>query len=155
MLSKKLLNTYLLLLGAWLFGTILIDIFIVPAVFKTVPDRFIAGQVGMKAFSTFNGFEIFFAISTFFLSIKITKLKWIKLLHFIFVPLVIIYFTHMTPEINRFSIEMNNLLETDPHFSILEKGLYNYHQLYKYLDMAKIFLLLGLSIRFVVTKEEV
>lgn len=146
----------LLILGAWLFTTVLVDFFAIPAVFQNVSKRFEAGMVGMSVFSRFNTLEILFAlgliISLWCSKTPIVYKKAVMVFSFILLGLAVTYKFYMTPAITEINLKMRNEINTVV-IEALEKEHQLFHSLYVKLDSAKLFILMGMIILLFVNKE--
>jgi hypothetical protein len=131
---------------AWLVITIFVDAIAVPTVFRNVSKLEEAGKVGMKIFSTFNHLEFLFALvfimgaigiykqskKQVFLILSLILLVWSVMYNLYFTP-QIIHYTELIHKANPMSMEYIKYQEAHAY----------YHNLYRYLDSTKIFLLLG------------
>ena len=127
----------------WFFMSVLVDIVAIPTVFKNISNLQEAGKIGMTVFGRFNCFEIFFAIFIVLgvLSFK-EKSKLMICVSLILLLLSLFYTFYMTPMIAQTSIKIHSVAVTDPQYEILGRQHYYYHSLYRYLDTAKLLVLL-------------
>lgn len=159
--KNDLHSFFLILTGIWFGWTLLVDIFVIPSVFATVEDFFLAGDLGIAVFSKLNHLEVI--LSTFLLviiSFKVIKnKKLLPLLGLTFLTwaIAMIYFSYLTPKL----IELTNLwkkadlmgLTALAGISDVQQEHQFYHNLYIRIDVVKLLLLS--SILFMgVWKEE-
>jgi uncharacterized membrane protein (UPF0136 family) len=96
-------SLFLTLVSLWWGWTVLVDFFMLPAVFKTVNDFFNAGELGMTLFSQLNALELI--VSSLLIVVTALKLKQSKkILPFFILTLaafsiVIFYLAFLTPKI--------------------------------------------------------
>lgn len=127
----------------WFFMSVLVDIVAIPTIFKNISNLQEGGKIGMTVFGRFNCFEIFFGI--FILLGVLSPVKKSKLMISVSVALLMLslfYTFYMTPMIAQTSIQIHQLAVTDPQYEILGRQHNYYHALYRYLDTAKLLVLL-------------
>ena len=127
----------------WFFMSVLVDIVAIPTVFKNISNLEEGGRIGMTIFGRFNLFEIAFAV--FILLGLYSPQKKSKLMISISITLLLLslcYAFYMTPMIAETTIKMHQVSITDPQYEILQKQHNYYHILYRYLDTAKLLILL-------------
>lgn len=135
----------------WFFMSVLVDIIAIPTVFKYISNMEEAGKIGMTVFHRFNCFEIFFGVFILLgLFSKSQKLKFlISIASFLFL-LSLFYTFYMTPMITEASISLHSVAATDPAYEMIRSEHTTYHNLYRYFDTTKLFVLLffaGMMIR--------
>lgn len=95
----------LVLSSIWLAWTVLVDFFIVPTAFRTIPDFFIAGDLGIQVFSSLNRLE--FPIASILLALSVLearhRLKWLVVLNVLLVGIAGVYLFSLTPKITSLS----------------------------------------------------
>ena len=140
-------------LFVWFFTTILVDIIVIPNVFRTLNDVHLAGKIGMVVFHKFNFFEIFFSIMVLFgqLSKYNRKIGEIVLSAALFI-LSLVYTFVMTPAITGITLKINQTNIADPLYAELQTNHAFYHNLYRTFDSAKLLVLLIFIIATLVLK---
>jgi hypothetical protein len=140
----------IVLLSFWLGWTILVDFFVVPSIFREIPEFFKAGKLGMILFSKLNNLELIVSSSILGLSIMQSRknphsrplipfalLAWM---------IIMLYFTFLTPKIIILT-EMWMKAGHD-HAMFVSQGITDiqqehhfYHNLYRSIDAIKLVLL--------------
>lgn len=148
-LRKLSLPLFFLLTGMWWGWTLLVDIFVVPTVFRTVDNFFQAGELGIQVFSKLNNLEVI--VSSFIVAIlALHSLKYKRVLSLLIVSsllwiIAMTYFTYLTPKI----IELTDLWRKTEEIGLTGvKGIPDvqqahqfYHNLYIKIDVLKLVLL--------------
>ena len=154
---KKISNIFSELVFAfllvWFFTTVLVDIIVIPNVFRTLNDVQLAGKVGMVVFHKFNLFEIFFS-SIIFIGISLNSRRKIGeiVLSFALFCLSLIYTFVMTPKITEISLKISQTNIADPLYAELQSNHAFYHNMYRNFDSAKLLVLLIFIITTLVLK---
>ncbi len=95
----------LILSSIWLAWTVLVDFFVVPTAFRTIPDFFLAGEIGIQVFSTLNQLE--FPIASILLALSALqarhRLKWLVVVNVMLVGIAGVYLFSLTPKITALS----------------------------------------------------
>lgn len=140
----------LILTVTWAAWTVLVDFFLVPAVFQTIPDFFTAGHMGIEVFSRLNRLEFPLACGLFGLLMwKLRaqpKLRWLVPVNLVLVGLAGIYLFSLTPKI----IELTGAWEYADKMGTLGAHGHTdiqqlhqaYHRVYVIADTVKLALLL-------------
>jgi hypothetical protein len=152
-ISSLLTELVLPFLFVWFFTTVLVDIVVIPNVFRTLGDIHSAGKIGMVVFHKFNLFEIFFAaiiLSGIFL--KPLRKLWELVTSIILFFLTLIYTFVMTPAITEITHKINQTNISDPVYAELQSNHAFYHNFYRYLDSAKLIILLIFIVATLVLK---
>lgn len=140
----------LILTVTWAAWTILVDFFLVPAVFQTIPDFFLAGEMGIVVFSKLNQLE--FPLACILLGLllwklsQFPKLKWLVPVNVVLVGIAGIYLFSLTPKITELTgawayAEKMGTLGADGHADIQQQHQI-YHRVYVATDTVKLALLL-------------
>jgi hypothetical protein len=152
----------LVLASSWLGWTVLVDFFIIPTVFATVHDFFLAGELGIAVFSKLNRLEIIVAtilMSLFAIEVHQTHRQkigfFLSILSWI---IVMFYFTYLTDKI----IELTVLWKkVDAEGGLGIAGIIDvqqehqfFHRMYVGLDSLKL-LILSFIIAIDVFKKDV
>jgi hypothetical protein len=159
-ISNLLTELVLPFLFVWFFTTILVDIIVIPNVFRTLGDIHSAGKIGMVVFHKFNLFEIFFGLMILSgIALKPLRKLWELITSIILFFLSLIYTFVMTPAITEITQKINQTNITDPVYAELQTNHAFYHNFYRYLDSAKlivllIFIIATLVLKLRITKEE-
>lgn len=132
------------LLLSWFLMTILVDIIVIPTVFRNISSIQEAGKIGMTVFGRFNWIEV---VMSSLILIGVTtrahRSRWaIALAAFLFCH-VLNYALVMTPTIAEATRLIHQTNSADPMFAVLQTKHAFYHTLYRYLDTTKLLLLLG------------
>ena len=136
-------------ISAWLALTLMIDIAVVPTVFRNSSQIFEAGHIGIILFTLLNRLEILFASVVFLTSFKWARHRLITFISAFLVILILCYNFLLTPGITQAAKKMEaHQAATDfsQGFAKAQDEHRQYHDLYKVLDSTKMFLLLGLLI---------
>lgn len=140
----------LILSVVWASWTVLVDFFLVPAVFQTIPQFFLAGEMGIQVFSRLNKLEFPLACVLFGLLVwklkEFPRLRWLVPLNLLLVGIAGIYLFSLTPKI----AELTGAWEyADKMGTLGAKGYEDiqqqhqtYHQIYVVTDTVKLLLLL-------------
>lgn len=156
-LRKITLPCFFLLTGMWWGWTLLVDIFVVPTVFRTIDNFFQAGELGIQMFSKLNNLEVI--VSSFIVAILVHhSMKYKRVLNLLILSVVLwfiamTYFTYLTPKI----IGLTDLWKKTEEMGLtgvqgipdVQQSHQFYHGLYIKLDFLKLVLLsalLGLGI---------
>ncbi len=142
----------------WFAATVAVDFLAIPAVFRTIPDVMLAGEVGMKVFSRFNYIELICATGLLLLawfSPKGSK-KILLIVSILLIFIASFYTFYLTPKI----IELTRLMN-HAHQGVItgledfNKEHESYHNFYVKMDSVKLFILLGLDVFLVMKKDKV
>ena len=90
----------LTLSAIWLGWTVLVDFFLVPAVFATIPDFFLAGEMGIQVFSRLNRLE--FPLASVLLALAALdarRRRWPIPLNVALVGITGVYLFSLTPKL--------------------------------------------------------
>ncbi len=138
-----------ILSSMWLAWTLLVDFFVIPAVFAQVPDFFMAGHLGITVFTRLNQLEFPLASLLFLLSIlqvkKYTTPKLLIPLCFLLLGIAGLYLFSLTPKLTmlteawEYAERMGTLGLAGEDVQQLHQS---YHRTYVALDSVKILLLL-------------
>lgn len=148
-LTKMIYPLVLFLSAIWWGWTILVDLLIIPTVFRTLSDFFEAGNLGISVFSKLNNLEI--VTSSFLLSLlclhtlRSRKAIIALIISMLLWMIAMTYFAWLTPKI----IEMTELWKKAeqtgatgaPGFPDIQQAHQLYHNLYIKMDMLKLALL--------------
>ena len=160
--NRYLYSLFLILVSLWWGWTVLVDMFIIPTVFKTIDNFFQAGDLGIAVFSKLNNLELVLAsILVGLLSFQMTKNKKALML---LVPGILVwliamtYFTFLTPKL----VELTELWKKTDLMGItgvagipdIQQAHQFYHNLYIGLDAVKLLLLSAMLIVGVVKEEK-
>ena len=146
-----IIKIVLMILFSWLLMTILVDIYVVPPVFRNISSRVEAGRLGGIIFQSFNIIEVIFSAIILILSLCLglrlksgIRKKLILLFSLFLLGLSNLYFLKMTPEIIKLNTERHQALSQDlvTQLEIIEEKHQAVHHLYVKLDSAKMLLLL-------------
>ena len=145
---NKSFKLSLVLLGMWLGMTCLIDFVAVPAAFRLIPSRQVAGTFGMYIFNTFNYVEVVFAFIflglTFSYRGQIKFKKTYGLISICLIFLSSLYAFYMTPRIAEVNEAKWNLLEDSNEYRVLDQEHQYLHNTFRKTDSVKILILLFL-----------
>lgn len=160
--NRYLYSLFLIVVSLWWGWTVLVDIFIIPTVFKTIDQFFQAGDLGIAVFSKLNNLELVVAsILVGLFSFQMTKNKKALML---LVPSILVwiiamtYFAYLTPKL----IELTELWKKTDLMGItgvagipdIQQAHQYYHNLYIGLDVVKLLLLSAMLIVGVVKEEK-
>lgn len=142
-ISNLLAELVLPFLFVWFFTTFLVDIIVIPNVFRTLNDVHQAGKIGMVVFHKFNYFEIFFSLVILLglMAKPKRKIAEVILSSSLFI-LSLVYTFIMTPAITNITLKINQTNIADPMYAELQSNHAFYHNLYRYFDSAKLMVLL-------------
>lgn len=147
-------------LVCWFLMSLFVDIIAVPTVFRNVTSVEQAGKVGMTIFSALNRFEILFALIFILGSWKMFNKhgkKAIIVLSLILFVWSLSYNLFFTPQIIFYTKMIHSHAPNDPLMAEFQVQHSFYHHLYRYLDTAKLLMLLislGLTIRYQIMEEK-
>ncbi|HXH30351.1 MAG TPA: DUF4149 domain-containing protein [Bacteriovoracaceae bacterium] len=147
MKNLRLLHSlFLILTSTWLGWTILTDFFVVPTVFRTIDQYFLAGELGIAVFTRLNGLELMVSsalVVITLLLVRSDKKSWPLLgLSLLGWGLIVFYFSFLTPRITELTqqweaVELGKLRSV---IDLQQEHQY-YHQLYIVLDTTKLLIL--------------
>jgi hypothetical protein len=150
-MSKRsiLYSFFLIVVSLWLGWSVLVDIAIIPTVFKVVTEFFIAGELGMAVFYKLNNLELVAATSLVVICIfqmkKVRSTFPFLIMSLIGLSLVLFYFSYLTPKIMMLTDHWRqaNLLGVESIAGIrdIQQEHQFYHRMYITLDSIKILLL--------------
>lgn len=162
-MTKSRLNysAFLILVSMWWGWTILVDIFIVPVVFRHVDDFFKAGEFATSIFAQINILEII--VSSMLVGLmSFVTVKGRRMLPLFFITIVVFgisltYFSYLTPKI----LELTGLwkqadlmgLVGIAGISDIQQEHHFFHNLYIILDVVKL-LLLTIMLTFGITTKQ-
>jgi hypothetical protein len=147
-------SLFLVLAGMWWGWTLLVDIFVVPTVFRTLSNFFEAGDLGILVFSKLNNLEIVVSTSLLaLLAYQLIKTRKPKMTFGICIVLwliVMTYFSFLTPKIIALT-EAWKITEVTSAIDGIDPQQEHqfYHTLYVRMDVIKLTLLslvLGLAL---------
>ncbi|MBP9674993.1 MAG: DUF4149 domain-containing protein [Bacteriovoracaceae bacterium] len=150
--------------GLWLGMTLMLDFFVLPTVFRTLTDVFVAGRIGMSIFTKFNIVELLFSCSLVCAAYFWGKNSDIKKNKFLgaglFLLALVAFFTFfLTPKISMLALQLSHAKNlTASSFVTFQEELATYHKLYVRLDGLKIILqltILGFIFMLIRKKETV
>jgi hypothetical protein len=135
---------FLICAGSWLAQTILVDLFVVPTLFRTLDQFFVAGTIGMKLFQKMNLFDMTWAFGLFLFSLHRQNI-FLRMIVFSLLLLAATYFIHLTPHLVNLT-ELWKQAESQgtigiATYSDIQQEHQFYHNLYRGLEGVKIFLL--------------
>ncbi len=141
----------LVLVTAWAAWTALVDFFLVPAVFATIPDFFLAGEMGIQVFTRLNQLEFPLACGLFActaVAVKRAQLpKWLLTGNLLLVGIAGVYLFSLTPKISELTAAW---AYADKMGTLGTAGIVDvqqlhqsYHRMYVAMDTVKLLLLLG------------
>lgn len=156
--QNKIQKLFLIIFSLWFGMTIMVDFVAIPQAFRTLPNKEMAGQLGVKVFSIFNWFEVVFALpiftSAFFLKFaSCMKKRAYAAIAVTLMALSISYFYHITPAIVDLSTQMHSLTDSNAIAAVQTQHDF-YHKLYVKLDGLKLILLILGSILLFSKSEE-
>lgn len=140
----------LILTVTWAAWTVLVDFFLVPAIFQIIPDFFLAGEMGIEFFSRLNSLEFPLACILMGLIIwklrEFPKLKWLVPVNFLLVGIAGIYLFSLTPKLTELTgawayADKMGTLGAQGHTDIQQQHQI-YHRVYVITDTVKLALLL-------------
>lgn len=140
----------LILTVTWAAWTVLVDFFLVPAVFQTIPQFFLAGQMGIQVFSRLNQLEFPLACSMLALLLWRLRmypgLKWLTPVNIVLTGIAGIYLFSLTPKLTELTgaweyADKMGTLSTQGHADIQQQHQ-TYHRVYVIIDTVKLALLL-------------
>ena len=135
------------LVAPWLTMTCFVDFMVVPTVFRTVTELFVAGSLGIKVFTAFNYFEVVFAVGILGIFLSFLKQKSIYKVEIIVSVLLmfiaIFYITYLTPKISELTVMWENADQFVPGTKTAASEMHAfYHDFYIKMDSVKLILLL-------------
>jgi hypothetical protein len=153
-LNRIILPLYFVLTGMWWGWTVLIDIFVIPTVFKTIDQFFVAGELGIAVFSKLNNLELI--TSSILLATLLThfgrkkKFSILLILSFLTWTLAMIYFSYLTPKI----VELTELWRKADLIGLsgvsgvedIQQSHQYFHNLYIKFDSLKLLLLTAMLV---------
>ncbi len=160
--NRYLYSLFLIVVSLWWGWTVLVDMFIVPTVFKTIDQFFQAGDLSIAVFSKLNNLELVLAsILVGLFSYQMIKNKKALML---LVPSIVVwliamtYFTFLTPKL----VEMTELWKKTDLMGItgvagipdIQQAHQFYHNLYITLDVVKLLLLSAMLLIGVIKEEK-
>lgn len=159
--NRTIYSLFLILVSLWWGWTVLVDIFIIPTVFKTIDQFFQAGDLGVAVFSNLNKLEVVLgSVLVGLFSYQITKNKKALLLFVLSILvwlIVMTYFSFLTPKLIRLTElwKKTDIMGLTGLAGIpdVQQAHQSYHNLYISLDIVKL-LLLSAMLVIGVTKEE-
>ena len=138
----------LALTSIWFGWTVLVDFFVVPAVFAHIPEFFMAGNLGLALFTRLNTLEFPLACLLFVLSVLHLKrhgtLKSFVLMSFLLMGIASLYLFSLTPKLTalteawEYAERMGTLGTGGEDVQQLHQS---YHRTYVTLDAVKLALL--------------
>ena len=160
--KRVVYSLFLITVSLWWGWTILVDIFIIPTVFKTIDQFFQAGDLGIAVFSKLNNLEVVLgSILVGLFSYQVTKNK--KALPLLVLSMVVwliamTYFSFLTPKL----IELTELWKRTDLMGItgvagipdVQQAHQHYHNLYIGLDVIKLLLLSAMLLIGVIKEEK-
>jgi hypothetical protein len=160
--KRVVYSLFLITVSLWWGWTILVDIFIIPTVFKTIDQFFQAGDLGIAVFSKLNNLEVVLgSILVGLFSYQVTKNK--KSLPLLVLSMVVwliamTYFSFLTPKL----IELTELWKRTDLMGItgvagipdVQQAHQHYHNLYIGLDVIKLLLLSAMLLIGVIKEEK-
>lgn len=142
-------SLFLVLASAWWAWTFLVDIFIIPTVFRSIDNFFQAGDLGIAVFSKLNTLEVL--VSSVLLGMLAWQTKKNKKTTVLLVTSVIVwaialtYFFYLTPKLITLTDLWKQMdlmgLTSAAEIPDIQQEHQFYHNLYIRLDMLKLFLL--------------
>ncbi|GEM_PF-1321200 len=140
----------------WWGCTVLTDFFIVPTIFKTIPDFFMAGGLGLKVFTKLNYLEVILAVFSLTLSLIPRREKVLMALSFLLLGISSTYIFYLTPKIQTLTLwwqEAESLGLTSLHgVADIQQDHQFFHRLYVWIDAVKLILLTS-GIGFLIFKR--
>lgn len=134
---------FLISVTAWWFGTVLIDFFIVPSVFRIIENFFNAGHLGIHVFSAFNKIELVLASLLVIVCLQ-TRKKILIFSSLILFILIMTYFSYLTPKITELTVlweKSENIILNGRDYQ--QEHQY-FHKIYVGLDSVKLLILSAL-----------
>jgi hypothetical protein len=132
----------------WLAWTVLVDFFVVPAVFQNIPDVFMAGNLGVVLFNKLNRLEFPLASILFALSVlqvkRVAAPRLLVLISFILLGIASIYLFSLTPKLSELTAtwEYADKMGTlGPGGVDVQQLHQSYHRTYVVMDSVKLLLL--------------
>lgn len=99
MTNPRIRSLLIFSFSIWWGWTVLTDFFVVPSVFKMVPDFFTAGELGMTLFRKLNLLELPLPIFILALSLVPKRSKFLISLAPLLLIIASLYFFYLTPKI--------------------------------------------------------
>lgn len=140
----------LILTSIWMAWTVLVDFFVVPAVFQNIAQFFEAGNLGLVLFGRLNTLEFplscLLLICVLFSARRFPALKWLVLCSLTLVGISSLYMFSLTPKLSQltatweYAEKMGTLGTGGEDVQQLHQ---TYHSLYVGLDTVKLILLLA------------
>lgn len=157
MTNPRIKSFLLFSISIWWGWTVLTDFFIVPSVFRIVPDFFVAGELGLTVFSRLNLLELPLSLLILGLTILPKRSKFLISLSCFLVVIAGTYFFYLTPKIQTLTIwwkEAESQGLSGLHgIDDLQLEHQKFHKLYVSIDSIKL-LLLTSGLGFLIFKRE-
>ena len=146
---KRLSTLFLSLTSIWIGWTVLVDMVIVPTVFRIVPNFFNAGDLGIALFSKLNQFEVVVAtLNIVILAFALQKRKKVLpllMLSILSFSIVMFYFSYLTPMITHLTDvwKQSDLagIYNVPGIGDIQQAHQKYHRIYVGMDVLKLLIL--------------
>lgn len=160
--NRTIYSLFLICVSLWWGWTVLVDMFIIPTVFKIVDQFFQAGDLGIAVFSKLNNLEVVLAsILVGLFSYQITKNKkalTLLVLSILVWLIAMTYFSFLTPKL----IELTELWKKTDLMGLtgvagipdVQQAHQYYHNLYIGLDVVKLLLLSAMLLIGVIKEEK-
>lgn len=144
---KAILNELILpFLVSWFFMTLLVDIVVIPTVFKNISNLEEGGRIGMIVFHRFNCIEIFFGVCILAgVLLREKKSKGLIGASMLLLFFSLLYTFYMTPTIARIGTSLHQVATTSSEYEFLRHEHTMFHNLYRYFDTTKLGILLLFS----------
>lgn len=160
-IQRFIYSKFLVLTSLWWGWTVLVDIFIIPTVFRTIDSFFQAGDLGIAVFSKLNNLEVFVGtVLVALLAYQTTKNK--KALPLLIMSIItwliaMTYFSFLTPKL----IALTELWKTTDLMGMtgvagipdIQEAHQFYHKLYIGTDVFKLVILTAM-LSYGILKEE-
>lgn len=141
----------LVLTSVWAAWTVLVDFFLVPAVFATIPDFFLAGELGIQIFARLNRLEFPLACALVALNALALRKRSVPrallTLNVFLAGLAGVYLFSLTPKIAELTAAWAYAQKAE---TLGVAGIHDvqqlhqtYHKAYVAMDAVKLFLLVG------------
>ncbi len=147
----------LVILSSWLTLTLFVDIAFVPVLFRTLKGQpYLAGSIGVKAFSVVNPIEVVFGIILLLIGLKLKKQHVVQFyLSLTLLVLAILYTFYFSPQISFYAQEMQKFQLTNPVDFVKAQVEHRlYHGWYVRLDSLKMLILTFMLTLNLVKKAE-
>ncbi len=157
MTNPRLRSLLLVIFSIWWGWTVLTDFFVVPSVFRIVPDFFVAGELGMTLFNKLNLLELILATMLLSLGAISPRSKILLAISLLLVTIVTTYYFYLTPKIQTLTEwwkEAEGLGIISIHgINDIQQEHQTYHRLYVWIDAVKL-LLLTSGLSFLIFKHD-